>query len=130
VGVIAGLTSRLRYPIIRNVQLYVSGVDGNEVYPRNLPNIHQGERFRVFGRYGRPVPFTMTLTGTSDDQAVDITFTRDLMSAQRGGEAIAGAWAFRKLHFLYSEIIRLGERQELLDQIEQLRRRYDLRTLY
>lgn len=124
------LMSRLRYPLIKNVRMGVAGRNVSEVYPLDLPNIHQGERFSIFGRYDRNAPFTMQITGTSSGRNVDFTFTRDLAQAPVGAEGLATDWAFWKLHHLYSEIIRQGSRPELLAQIEALRRKYKLKTLY
>lgn len=124
------LVSRLRYPLIKDLRLDVAGRGIGEVYPRDLPNIHEGERFAVFGRFAQPGPFTMRITGTSAGRPVDFTFTRDLSDATLVDRGLARDWAFWKLHQLYSEIIRNGETDETRDEIRHLRREYDLKTLY
>lgn len=124
------LLSRLRYPLIKDVRLNLAGRGISQVYPIDLPNIHQGERFSVFGRCPGAGPFTIRIAGTNGDRGVDFTFSRDLADALEGDERIARAWAFRKLHYLYSEIIRWGETEELRQQIKQLRKRYKFKTLY
>lgn len=127
---IVGLMSRLRYPIITDVQVRFAGQGMDQVYPLTLPNIHQGESFEVFGRFDQPGPFTVQVTGRSGGKPVDLTFRADLANAARGNDEVAKGWAFWKLHHLYSEIIRLGERPELLQAIRELRRKYELETLY
>ena len=127
---IRDLMSRLRYPLIKNVRLSVAGVNEKRVFPLDLPNIHQGERFYIYGRYDTPGIFTMQVTGTSAGKKVDFTFTRDLRQAPGAETNIRRSWAFWKLHHRYSEMIRRGETQELRDQIEQIGKRYGLRTLY
>ena len=127
---LVGLMSRLRYPIITDVQVRFAGQGMDEVYPLTLPNIHQGESFEVFGRFEQPGPFTVQVTGRSAGKPVDLTFRADLNLAIRGNDEVATGWAFWKLHHLYSEIIRLGERDDLLQQIQRLRQRYELETLY
>ncbi len=125
------LASRLRYPLIKDLRVSVAGRGIHDVYPLHLPNIHQGERFSLFGRYGQPIEFTMQIAGRSAGGGnVDFTFTRDLARAPAGEARIAGDWAFWKLHHLYSELIRRGQDGEILNQIEVLRRRYKLKTLY
>ncbi|NBC97346.1 MAG: VWA domain-containing protein, partial [Deinococcus-Thermus bacterium] len=120
---IRDLLSELRYPLIKNVRLGFAGLDRGTVFPLDLPDIHQGQTFEVFGRYDadNPERFTMRIAGISADGPVDFTFTRNLAEAPAGDDQIARSWAFQKLHFLYSEIIRLGQREQLLDQIERLR---------
>ncbi|MEM9418707.1 MAG: VWA domain-containing protein [Planctomycetota bacterium] len=124
------LMSRLRYPIITDVQVRFAGQGMDRIYPLTLPNIHQGESFEVYGRFNEPGPFTVQVTGRSAGKPVDLTFRADLNNAPAGINEVAQGWAFWKLHHLYSEIIRLGERQDLLNEIRALRSKYQLQTLY
>lgn len=128
--VIQDLMSRLRFPIIKDVRLDTVGIDSELVFPSDVPNIHQGETISVYGRYPKPGNFTMQLVGRSAGKDVEFTFKRDLNEAQRGGKTIANQWAFWKLHDLYSLIIREGEKKELLRQVDELRKKYGLKTLY
>ena len=128
--VIRDLLSRLRYPLINDLRVNVVGIDTQETYPLDLPNIHQGEQFQIFGRFKQAKPFTMHVTGRSAGRPVDFTFTLDLRKAIEGDRAVAEGWAFWKLHHLYSEMIRRGEEPALLAQIRELRKKYKLKTLY
>lgn len=127
---IQDLMSRLRYPIIKDVRLDTLGIDSESVYPADLPNIHQGETIRVFGRYDQVAPFTMQLLGRSAGKDVAFTFRRDLNDAAKGEESLAKDWAFWKLHDVYALIIREGEREPLLQEVRDLRSKYGLKTLY
>jgi Mg-chelatase subunit ChlD len=127
---IQDLMSRLRFPIIKDVRLDVVGIDSESIYPADLPNIHQGETISVYGRYTKPDAFTMQLVGRSAGKDVEFTFRRDINGAQIGGKPVATQWAFWKLHDVYSLIIREGEKEALLDQVKELRRKYGLKTLY
>ena len=128
--VIRGLMSRLRYPIMKDIRMTVAGLDNDQVFPRDVPNIHQGETLSIFGRYAAPSVFTMRLAGHNGVQPLDFTFSRSLNDAQAGDKQIAHDWAFWKLHHLYSEVIRQGETPELREAIDRLRKEYGLKTLY
>ncbi|MCC6682115.1 MAG: VWA domain-containing protein [Phycisphaeraceae bacterium] len=131
------LLSRLRYPLIKNLRLHVAGDGVSKVFPLDLPNIHQGERFTIYGRYV-PVPgvgvrgdqFTMQISGISAGRSVDFTFTRSFSDALHADSGLPRDWAFRKLHQLYSDMIRLGETDDLKKQVNDLRKEYKLKTLY
>ncbi len=127
---ITGLMSRLRFPIITDVEVRFAGSGMNEIYPLRLPNVHQGEQFEVYGRYTQPGPFTMQITGRSGGRPVDLTFRADLAQAGGGNAEIARGWAFWKLHHLYSEIIRVGPKTELVRLVQELRDGYGFETLY
>jgi len=129
-GSVRDLMSRIRYPIIKDVNLNVIGLDFEEVFPHNLPNIHQGETFNVYGRYETAGAFTMRVGGHNGHKAMDVTFGGDLLAAKTGEASLPENWAFWKLHHLYSEIIRQGEKQELKTKIKELKDRFDLKVLY
>lgn len=128
---IRDLVSRLRYPIMKDIRLTLLGLNIEEVFPSDLPTIHQGESFSIFGRFDNPgKPFTMRLIGHNGKQMFDFTFTRDLTQAPNGPEQISRDWGFWKLHHLYNQILRHGESRELRMAITYLRRKYKLETLY
>ena len=129
-GIIRDLASRLRYPILTDIRLSTVGLADNEVYPRRVPDIHQGQRLEVFGRFDQTGVFTMRLAGRNRQAPMDFTFTRDLARAQKGDQTIARRWGFWKLHHLYSRILVEGETDELLEQIKALKKTYELKTLY
>lgn len=129
-GKIQDLMSQLRYPIIKDMRLDIAGLEDEAVFPVNLPDIHQGQTVSVFGRFEKLDDFTMQISGRSAGKDVEFTFTRGLRFADPGDEKIATGWAFWKLHEVYNQIIREGERADLLQQVEALRRKYGLKTLY
>lgn len=125
------LMSRLRFPLIKDVAFNVAGLDAATVFPKDLPNIHQNERFAIYGRYPQPQTFTIRMTGrTAGGKAVDFSFSRSLNDAPLTVTPIDRDWAFWKLHHLYSEIIRQGQTTPLMQQIEELKLRYGVKTLY
>ncbi len=121
------LCQRLRAPLIRDVRLNIVGRSVQDVHPIQIPNIHQGEAFEVFGRFETPGPFTIQIAGVGrkDDrvQPVDFTFVRDLAQAPPTDHRVRDRWSFWKLHHLYSEQIRRGSDARLQREIDQLERR-------
>ncbi len=133
-GHIRSLASRLRYPILKDVEPDTAGAGVSEIYPTHLPDIHQAETFTLYGRFDDIERFTMRITGQNREQAYDFTFSRALSDCRVGDEGIARDWAFVKLHHLYSEMIRRGEdekeKAEIREQIEALSKRYRLKLVY
>jgi len=124
------VASRLRFPIIKDVKMNIVGADADEVFPRDLANIHQTEVFSVYGRYDQEKPFTVRITGRNGKSPIDFTVRQHLANAQLGDQSVARNWAFWKLHHLYSLMIRQGETKELKQAIKELRQKYKLKTLY
>lgn len=130
-SVIRDLTSRLRFPIVRQVTLNAGGLDLAQVFPRNIPNIHQGQTFSVYGRFDPQGPdmINMQINGLTGEREVAFTFKRSLRRARPGDEQVARGWAFWKLHHLYSEQIRRGNDPRVAREIQDLERRYKLKTV-
>jgi hypothetical protein len=128
---IRDLMSRIRFPIMKEIELTTIGLSRDQVFPRALPDVHQGQTFSIYGRYREAGPFTMRLAGHNGRQVLDFTFTRDLKTdATRASDDIRKGWAFWKLHHLYSEMIYRKESPELRKQIEELRDDYGLKVVY
>lgn len=129
-GEIIDLMSRLRYPLIQNVRVQVEGdgatVPESELFPPNVPDIHQGQTFSVFGRYTRAGQFTMRLSGTNGGQPVDFMFSRDLSVADAAERDLPRLWATWKLHHLYSRLLADPEDQSTRRVIDWIQRRYEL----
>jgi Mg-chelatase subunit ChlD len=127
-GVIRGLASQLRYPVLKDVAVQIDGEGISEGVPQYLPNIHQGETFTVFARFNQADRFLMHLTGRNGKSLYDVTLDRALADAQPGGADIARRWAFAKLHQLYSEMLSVegADKLKLQREIEQLKRQIDL----
>ena len=118
---------------MKDVKLEVAGTAPQEIYPRDLPDIHQGEEFAIFGRFrpeDKSKTFSMRLHGHNAGKGLDLTFTRDLSEGIEGTPDIQQKWAFWKLHHLYSEMIRLEDDREVREQIRQLVKDYDLKAVY
>lgn len=128
--VIRDLLGRLRYPIIKEVRADVAGIDPAEVFPRDLPNIHQGQTFSIFGRWDKADRFTIRISGRNGIRPVDLTFTRDLAQGAPGDKKMPSEWAFWKLHHLYSQLITDGNAAPIRAAIEALRKEYGLKTVY
>ena len=106
------------------------GIDPEDVYPKDLPNLYQGEKFEIYGRYDRSRKFTMRVVGHNGRRVLDMTFGKDIAESQVGEKEMPFRWAFWKLHHLYSEMLRRGESERVKAQIEALKKQYDLTTLY
>lgn len=128
--VIRDLMSRLRYPLMKDVRMSILGIDPDDVYPKDLPDLYQGEKYEIYGRYDRSRKFTMRVVGQNGHRVLDMTFGKDIAEAAVGEKEMPFRWAFWKLHHLYSEMLRRGESERVKAQIEALKKQYDLSTLY
>ncbi len=123
------LVSRLRHPIIKDVTLHITGVRQEEVFPHQIPNIHDRETVSIFGRFEQQDAFTMRITGTNHGNEVALTFRKNLKRAKPGDQSIAHEWAFWKLHHMYNEYL-LTNDEKIKRQIIRFAREHKLETVY
>lgn len=131
VTAIRDLSSRLRYPVVKDAVIDTAGVDGDSIYPRMPRDVYQGEPVRFYGRFTPgDTKLWVRVSGTSADVRADFLFNLDFAHAGPGDEAIAHAWAVWKMHHLSSEVIRRGDSPELREQLDTLRKRYGVDVGY
>lgn len=125
------LAGRLRFPVLKDATFDAVGVDTATIYPRIPRDVYQGMPLKLYGRYTDAArQLSMRLTGVNAEHVLDLTFKLDFAAAFAGEQTLARDWAFWKLHHLYSEVIRQGQTEQLQEQMDQLRRRYDLKLAY
>ncbi|MBL4700746.1 MAG: VWA domain-containing protein, partial [Phycisphaeraceae bacterium] len=78
---IRDLCSRLRFPLMKDVRMSLLGIDPEDVYPKDLHNLYQGEKFEIYGRYDRSRKFTMRVVGHNGRRVLDLTFGKDIADA-------------------------------------------------
>ncbi|MEX0742535.1 MAG: hypothetical protein WD079_07025 [Phycisphaeraceae bacterium] len=116
---------------MRDADFSAAGVDANNIFPQTPRDIYLGEPLSLFGRFGDDASrLSMQISGINREKTLDMTFTLDFRRATPGDEQLPRDWAFWKLHNIYRQITRDGETNAHRDELEFLRRRYNLRTPY
>jgi len=95
---IHALSSELRRPVLADLQARVSGVSGEEIFPRTLTHLYLDRPLVLVGR----VPFSETrlglqIVGTSGTVRHDMVFTVDLREAPRGTDSVRVEWAWQAI---------------------------------
>ena len=124
--------SRLNEPLLVKLDADFGNIDKTQVFPKDVPDFYKNRPVTLYGRFdpSRDTEFFMRLTGTALDKSKEVIFQTDLRDAATGDDQIARRWAFQKIYFLISEICRVGEKPELMAELRELSRRYNIRTSY
>ncbi|HDP34944.1 MAG TPA: VWA domain-containing protein [Candidatus Hydrogenedentes bacterium] len=129
---IAAFIARLANPILVNLKTeYGSSVRG-EVYPRIVPDFYKDRPITLYGRFDPKTDeaFAARITGHAGELKKELVFRVSLEEARKGGQDIAQGWAFEKAYHIIGEISRRGELPELLEELRDISRRYNIRTIY
>ena len=105
--------------------------------PSALPDLFDGDRVTVFGRYRYATPIDVTLTGRVGDEPARYTVTFAFDNASMRHSYVARMWASRKIASMVSEIRRASadgsgteSMQELVDEIVRLSLKFGILTEY
>ncbi|MBI4556107.1 MAG: hypothetical protein HY706_00865, partial [Candidatus Hydrogenedentes bacterium] len=123
---------RVNDPLLVHLEADYGQINETEVFPKDIPDFYRGRAVTVYGRFNpaQNKEFSMRLTGQAGTRKKELVFKTNLTKAATGDAEIARNWAFRKVYFLIGEICREGETPELLAELHELSRKYNIRTSY
>lgn len=119
-------------PLLTELNAEYVRVNEDEVFPKEVPDFFRDKPVTVYGRFNpaEDKEFAMRLAGLAQDKTKEVIFQADLEKAPKGDATIARNWAFQKIYYLIGEICRVGEKPELLAELRELSRTYNIRTSY
>jgi len=124
--------SQLRDPLLVDLSAELGRLDEQQLFPRDIPDFYRDRPVTLYGRFDpqRDKDFFVRITGRAGAGEKEIVFRENLAEAETGDVNIARNWGFQKSYHIIGEISRLGEKPELLDQLQGLAARYNIRTTY
>jgi Ca-activated chloride channel family protein len=127
---VSNLYRKISYPVLADLQLAWEGITPHDMFPQALPDLFKGSQIVLAGRYrgrGRP---TVTLRGRAAGRGHLFTFGASEEASDSAHDFIPVIWASRKIAYLTAEIRLGGQRQELVDEIVRLSKRYGIINEY
>ncbi|MCD6288263.1 MAG: VWA domain-containing protein [Candidatus Hydrogenedentes bacterium] len=120
----------VRAPILIDITANFSGIEKDEIFPRQIPDLYIGRDITVLGRFGNEKEFSMRISGSVGGVRKEMVFRRNFADAETGDDAIATRWAVRKAYYVIEQMCTVGSRPELIRQLEFLNTHYGVRTAY
>jgi Ca-activated chloride channel family protein len=122
--------AKISSPVLTNPQIDFGQSGVYDVYPQQLPDIFQGQRITVLGRYRKPGDVLIKLSGKQGSRTHNFEYKVSFGTRQTDNEFISKLWANRKVAHLLSQIRFNGENPELVESIKNLGREYGIVTPY
>ncbi len=121
---------QVRHPVLTDLRFSLEGIEAHAFAPGNLPDLYKGGQLLLAGRYRKPGPATLTLTGQRGDRTDRRTYSFRFPEAERERDFVARLWATRRVGLLLDEVRLQGENRELKDEIIALAKEFGLVTPY
>ena len=131
---VSSFFAKISYPVLTDLQLDLSGMQTDLIYPKTLPDLFRGTQLTLIGRYrneGDMNYVRLTLTGTSAGKTRTVTYDNlrfPLRNEQN--DFLPRLWATRRVGWLMEQVRTNGEQRELRDEIVDLGTRYGIVTPY
>ena len=101
-----------------------------QVYPDEETSAYDGTRLSFVGRYKRPGPAVLSLSGSAGGRSLNLTEQVELPSGDDAHPHLPRLWARARVDALLRQIALTGETTELIDEIIALSKKYKFVTPY
>jgi Ca-activated chloride channel family protein len=122
--------AKISSPVLTEVELDFTDARAYDYFPNNIPDIFQGQRITLIGRYRNPGEVTIKLQGLQSGQKKEYTYRLNFDRREIDNDFIAKLWANRKVTHLLAQIRFQGENEELVKSIKALGKEYGIVTPY
>jgi hypothetical protein len=133
VGDFDQLVQQVRNPLFLNLHFKFAGVDGDQVYPQNLPNLYQESPLLLFGRYspGKTDVISLQILGDSVTATKELLVRLPIPKVPNGQENLPQTWARQRIYHLLSQMTRVRSSQEsVLAEVRELSEKYQVEVPY
>jgi Ca-activated chloride channel family protein len=128
--VISLLATKIRNPVLTDLDLDGGRLEIDEVYPVRIPDVFAGEELVLFGRFSSEGRGRITVNGERAGRPLAFGADVTLPDVSSANAYIPRLWAARKLGHLERQIWTEGESHGLVQEIRTLALRYGLPSRY
>jgi Ca-activated chloride channel family protein len=121
---------KLTRPVATNLAFTFSGGEVYDVEPTALPSLYHGAPLRVYGRYRKGGPVTVSLRGDVGSHELAKTVEFEFPDTDGGNPEIERMWAWRRVDRLLKEADRAGARAAVVDEVVRLGEAYSITSEY
>lgn len=124
------LATKIRHPVLTDLELSGGPVEITEVYPVHIPDVFAGEELVLFGRYDGDGQSQLTVSGERVGRALEFSTEHVFPEDSDANDYIPRLWASRKLGHLERQVWTEGITESLAEEIRTLALRYGLPSRY
>jgi Ca-activated chloride channel family protein len=128
--VLTGFYERIAYPVLTGVEVEFDGMEIDDLYPQDLPDMFRGSSLLLTGRYRATTSNVIVrVRGQAGDEEREYVYHFDLEQAG-DHDFVPRLWATRRVGELLDRVRVEGESEALVTEIRELGLGYGLVTPY
>lgn len=125
--------SQVKSPLFLDPRFKIAGVDGEQAYPQNLPNLYQDLPLLIFGRYapGKSTTISLQVLGESINSTKELLVQLPIPKVPNGPEVLPATWARQRIYHLLGRMTRSRVSQDsILEEVRKLSEEYQVEVPY
>ncbi len=126
---VSAFFDKISRPVLADLSLDINRITVADVYPKQMPDLFQGNQLMVMGRYKNSGRTTVTLKGKTNEATADYSYGCEF-SGSAQNDFLPRLWASRKIAYLVDAMRTNGESEEVRKEIEELSKEYGIMTPY
>ena len=127
---VQGFYSSISRPLLTDLSIDFGDVVANRTYPAVTPDVYEGQRLLITGRYRGTGQETLVVTGKIGGEERRLELPIDFSEREVEHPWVARTWAKQRADQLLSDIRMYGETAEAKDEIVALSTEYRFATPY
>ncbi len=129
-AVIQSVFGYVEDPVLLKISPNFGNIDETKVYPKVLPDLYLKGELRIWGRLEGEKKITLRLVGEAFDEQKEMIVELPVPPHDNGTYEIARDWARHKAYYLVGRMVEEGDKPELLEEIRNISRTYNIQTPY
>lgn len=121
---------KLMHPVMTDLKIEFEGARIYDIEPIKLPNLYHGSPVRLYARYRKAGPATITIRGNIDGKESSKSKKVQLPEKDDDNPEIERVWAWRRVRRLLKEADRTGSRSAVTQEVVRLGEAYSIATEY
>ncbi|KKL65922.1 hypothetical protein LCGC14_2150140, partial [marine sediment metagenome] len=129
---VSNLYNKIKSPVMTDVAVGFGGIRTTMTYPRELPDLFDGDQIIMVGRYAKGGRTKLTVSGRLGGRKQTFGYKSVLVghSETNRNKFVERLWAVRRIGFLLDEIQLNGKTKEVVDEVVKLSKTYGIMTPY
>ncbi|MCC6672784.1 MAG: VWA domain-containing protein [Planctomycetes bacterium] len=124
------LFAKLSHPVLTDLALGLEGLNASDLAPKTLPDLFQGSRLVIVGRYSGAGHKAVRLRGRSEGKDKEFVYEAAFPEVEARFEFVASLWAQARVGQLLDAIRLSGPNPELVQEVTRLGKEFQIVTPY
>ena len=124
------IMSTLENPVLMRMQMHMPGIDIQETYPKELPDLYRNSMMDIYGRLGDQKEIVFRMAGEALDDSKEMVIRIPVPERDNASDEVARSWAYQKMLWLIGQTVQLGETPALMTEINRISRDYRVQSGY